>query len=244
LELLDSNPSACTPSLQKPDFQSLWRFVFVTPHVHAKGHPIVKTHVVLLGPPGCGKGTQSKLLANVLGVPHYSTGQILRDGAAAGDPAALSVKAWIDAGGYAPDELMNEVVRARLDSPEAAKGFVLDGYPRTNAQAVSLDAMLTARGIETASRPKMSGPRLAVVRLRVDEALLIDRIKARASADAAAGRPVRTDDDPATFPARLDRYRAVTEPVVAYYARTGVLTYVNGMSSPETVHADIMDTLA
>jgi adenylate kinase len=193
----------------------------------------MQKRVVMLGPPGAGKGTQSVMLAVALGVPHFSTGQILRDGAAARDPDALAVKSAIDAGGFAPDEMMNPLVERRITSPEAADGFVLDGYPRTFAQAVAFDTALGKLGME-----------IRAVLLAVDENALVARIAGRAAKDAADGRAVRTDDDPAVFAKRLKTYQTITASVVEYYSVTGVLSSVDGMADPEAVQSTILASLA
>ncbi len=181
--------------------------------------------LVLLGPPGAGKGTQAARLIEKFGLLHLSTGDMLRAAAAAGTPTGLFAKEIMARGELVPDHVVVKIIEDRISEPDSAKGFVLDGFPRTVAQAESLDAMLTAK------HQKLD----AVIELEVDAEKLADRIAKRAEDTRRAGLPVRKDDDPAVFGTRLSAYLTQTAPVSAYYRRTGLLPAVNGMESIDAV---------
>jgi len=181
--------------------------------------------LVLLGPPGAGKGTQAARLVERFGLLHLSTGEMLRAEGAAGTPTGLAAKEIMARGDLVPDSVVVKIIEDRIGHEDAAKGFVLDGFPRTVAQAESLDAMLSAKGLKLD----------AVIELEVDAEKLIDRIVKRAEEARRAGLPVRKDDDPAVFGARLAAYRAQTAPVSAYYREMGSLKAVNGMDSIDAV---------
>jgi adenylate kinase len=181
--------------------------------------------LVLLGPPGAGKGTQAARLVERFGLLHLSTGEMLRAAGAAGTPTGLAAKEIMARGDLVPDSVVVKIIEDRIGHEDAAKGFVLDGFPRTVAQAESLDAMLSAKGLKLD----------AVIELEVDAEKLIDRIVKRAEEARRAGLPVRKDDDPAVFGARLAAYRAQTAPVSAYYREMGSLKAVNGMDSIDAV---------
>ena len=188
--------------------------------------------IVLMGPPGSGKGTQAALLTQALGVPHLSTGDMLRAGAAAGEPSALAVKARLDVGEFAPDEMVIDMVRARLDVEDCRQGFVLDGFPRTLPQAIALDALLKQRGLD-----------VIAVLVEVDIEALSARIVARAASDAAAGRPVCADDNPDTLKERIGIYAERTEPIASHYRNSNRLRTVDGMAAIADVHAAITSAL-
>jgi len=181
--------------------------------------------LVLLGPPGAGKGTQAARLVKKFGVLHLSTGEMLRAAGEAGAPTGLAAKEIMARGDLVPDAVVVKIIEDRIAEKDAAKGFVLDGFPRTVAQAESLDVMLKAKD------QKLD----AVIEFEVDPEKLVDRIVKRADEAKRAGLPVRKDDDPAVFAARLAAYRAQTTPVSAYYRRTGSLKAVNGMDSIDAV---------
>jgi adenylate kinase len=181
--------------------------------------------LVLLGPPGAGKGTQAARLVEKFRLLHLSTGDMLRAAAEAGTPTGLAAKEIMARGDLVPDEVVVKIIEDRIAEKDAANGFVLDGFPRTVAQAQSLDAMLAAKG------QKLD----AVVELEVDAEKLVDRIVKRAEEAKRAGLPVRKDDDPAVFTTRLAAYRAQTAPVSAYYRGTGLLKAVNGMEPIDAV---------
>jgi adenylate kinase len=181
--------------------------------------------VVVLGPPGAGKGTQSARLVQRYGIPQLSTGDMLRAAAAAGTPVGRQVKALMDAGSLVPDEVVLKIIAERIEQPDAARGFILDGFPRTVNQARALDELLKAKD------KKLD----AVIELKVDESALLGRIEQRAKEMVAKGCAVRADDNPEAFKTRLDAYRAMTAPVSAYYAQQGRLKTVDGMAPIDVV---------
>ncbi len=185
--------------------------------------------LVLLGPPGAGKGTQSARLVERLGIPQLSTGDMLRAAVAAGTPIGLKAKALMDAGQLVPDDVVIGIIDQRIDAPDCARGFILDGFPRTVAQAEALRELLAKKGISLD----------AVVELVVDENALVDRMRKRVAETVAAGKEVRADDNPESFKTRLDAYRAQTAPVSAHYAARGELKQVDGMLSIDDVSAAI-----
>jgi adenylate kinase len=189
--------------------------------------------LVLLGPPGAGKGTQSARLVERLGVPQLSTGDMLRAAVAAGTPIGLKAKALMDAGQLVPDDIVIGIIDQRIDAPDCANGFILDGFPRTVAQAEALREMLARKGMNLD----------AVVELVVDENALVDRMRKRVAETLAAGKEVRADDNPESFKTRLDAYRAQTAPVSAHYAARGELKKVDGMMSIDEVSAAIDKSL-
>jgi adenylate kinase len=180
---------------------------------------------VLIGPPGAGKGTQAARLVEKFGLLHLSTGEMLRAAVAAGTPTGLAAKEIMARGELVPDDVVVKIIEDRIAEPDAAKGFVLDGFPRTVAQARSLDAMLSEKALKLD----------AVIEFDVDAEKLIDRIVKRAEEAERGGLPVRKDDDPAVFGTRLAAYRAQTAPVSAYYRGTGKLKAVNGMAPIDVV---------
>ncbi len=181
--------------------------------------------LVLLGPPGAGKGTQAARLVEKFKLLHLSTGEMLRAAVEAGTPTGLAAKEIMARGELVPDEVVVKIIEDRIAEKDAARGFVLDGFPRTVAQARALDAMLAATG------QKLD----AVIEFEVNAEKLIDRIVRRAEEAKRAGAPVRKDDDPAVFATRLAAYRAQTAPVSAYYRETGLLKAVNGMEPIDAV---------
>lgn len=181
--------------------------------------------LILLGPPGAGKGTQSVRLTQKYGIPQLSTGDMLRAAVAAQTPIGMKARAIMDAGGLVPDDIVVGIIAERIAEPDAAAGFILDGFPRTVQQAEALDAILAEKrmGLD------------AVIELKVDENALQNRIAQRAKDMEAAGQTVRADDNPDAFKKRLDAYRTQTTPVSAHYARTGRLRTVDGMAPIEAV---------
>jgi adenylate kinase len=175
--------------------------------------------IILLGPPGAGKGTQAVRLVDRLGIPQLSTGDMLRAAVAAGTPIGLKAKAVMDSGALVSDEIVVGIVADRIEEPDARKGFILDGFPRTVAQAEALDAMLAQKRLELD----------AVIEFKVDEKALVDRIVRRAQEAEARGEPIRKDDNPEVFKTRLEAYKAQTAPLSAHYARKGALKAVDGM---------------
>lgn len=190
--------------------------------------------LVLLGPPGAGKGTQAARLIAKLGVPQLSTGDMLRAAVAAQTPIGLAAKEIMDKGQLVSDDIVVGIIDERTAQPDCAKGYILDGFPRTVAQAEALDAMLAKKG------QKLD----AVIELVVDENALMDRIRKRADETSKAGGTVRADDNPEAFKVRLDAYRAQTAPVSGYYKASGALKQIDGMAAIDEVTAAIDATLA
>lgn len=185
--------------------------------------------LILLGPPGAGKGTQAARLVEKHAIPQLSTGDMLRAAVANGTEVGLKAKAIMDSGGLVSDDVVNQIVSERIDEPDAAKGFILDGYPRTVAQAEALSAMLAGKGIALD----------AVIELKVVEDELVKRIEKRAAETAAAGGQVRADDNAEAFRKRLEEYRAKTAPLSEYYAGQGELRAVDGMADMDAVSTEI-----
>jgi adenylate kinase len=185
--------------------------------------------LILLGPPGAGKGTQSQRLVQKHGIVQLSTGDMLRAAIKAGTPIGLRAKDVMARGELVSDDIVVGIVSDRIDEPDAKKGFVLDGFPRTPPQAEALDALLTKKGL------KLDG----IIELKVDEGILLDRIASRIREMAARGETIRPDDNPEAFKTRLDAYRAQTAPLIDYYGKKGALKTVDGMSGIGEVSAAI-----
>ena len=181
--------------------------------------------LILLGPPGAGKGTQAARLTEKFKIPQLSTGDMLRAAVKAGTTVGLQAKAVMDAGALVSDEIVCGIISDRIEEADATNGFILDGFPRTVAQAQALDDMLAHKGMKLD----------AIVELKVDENALLARIEKRAAETLAAGGVVRADDNPESFKVRLTAYRDQTAPVSAYYASKGVLKTVDGMAPIEQV---------
>ena len=183
--------------------------------------------LILLGPPGAGKGTQAARLTEKFKIPQLSTGDMLRAAVKAGTLVGLQAKAVMDAGGLVSDEIVCGIISDRIEEADASNGFILDGFPRTVAQAQALDDMLGKKAMNLD----------AIVELKVDENALLARIEKRAAETLAAGGTVRADDNPEAFKVRLVSYREQTAPVSAYYASRGVLKTVDGMAPLDQVTA-------
>jgi adenylate kinase len=177
--------------------------------------------LILLGPPGAGKGTQAQRLVKERGLVQLSTGDMLRAAVKAGTPVGRKAKDIIDRGELVPDDVVCAIVSDRIDQPDAAKGFILDGFPRTVPQAEALDRMLADKGLKLD----------AVIELKVDEGILASRVEKRIAEMRSRGEPVRSDDNPEALRQRLTAYRAQTAPLVTYYAQKGYLKSVDGMAS-------------
>ena len=190
--------------------------------------------LILLGPPGAGKGTQAQRLVEQHGIPQLSTGDMLRAAVQAGTEVGKRAKAVMDAGELVSDAIVNAIVAERIDQPDCAKGFILDGYPRTLVQADAVEAMLAERGIALDT----------VIELVVDDKALVGRIVKRAEDAKAAGQPVRKDDNPAVFEERLREYYKKTAPLTGYYYAKGKLKTVDGMASIDAVTDEIGKVLA
>jgi adenylate kinase len=190
--------------------------------------------LILLGPPGAGKGTQAQHLVAKYGIVQLSTGEMLRAAIAAGTPIGRQVAAIMARGSLVPDHVAVDIVAERLTQPDARKGFVLDGFPRTVPQAEALDLLLAKHGHSLD----------AVIELRVDEAALLRRIENRIAAMKARGEPLREDDSPDVLHRRLAAYREQTAPLIAYYRRQDVLRSVDGMALIAEVTAAIDKALS
>ena len=182
---------------------------------------------MLLGPQGSGKGTQAKRISAEYGIPHIATGDMLRAAMGAGTPLGVRVKPIYDAGELVPDHLMIELIRERLDQPDAREGFVLDGFPRTTAQADALDTML--REVERELR--------IVFELQISDQVCIERLLRRA---AQEGRP---DDTPEAIAKRLELYHRETEPLVEHYRAQAILVGIHADASVNEVFAEIQQAL-
>jgi adenylate kinase len=185
--------------------------------------------LILLGPPGAGKGTQAQRLIAKHGIIQLSTGDMLRAAVAAGTPVGLRAKSIMDRGELVPDDVVVAIIADRIDKPDAKRGFVLDGFPRTVPQAQALDRLLAERGLKLD----------AVIELKVDEGILLRRIEKRVADMTARGEKVRADDNPEVLKGRLSAYRAQTAPLADYYAGKGMLKSVDGMASIDKVTAEI-----
>jgi len=181
--------------------------------------------IVLLGPPGAGKGTQAQRLVEKHGLIQLSTGDMLRAAVAAETPVGLQAKAVMDTGGLVSDEIVIGIVSDRIDEPDCANGFILDGFPRTVAQAEALDRLLGEKGTSLD----------AVIEVVVDEGILVSRMENRVKETLAAGGQVRKDDNSEAFRTRLEAYRTQTAPLSDFYAKLGRLKTVDGMQSIDDV---------
>ncbi|MGA4555470.1 adenylate kinase [Methylorubrum aminovorans] len=189
--------------------------------------------LILLGPPGAGKGTQAVRLTERLGVPQLSTGDMLRAAVAASSPVGLQAPAMMERGELVSDEIVLSLVAARIEQSDAQRGFVLDGFPRTVGQAVALDTMLGEMGLALD----------AVLELQVDLNALVARMTGRVAEARARGEATRADDNPDAFRTRLETYREQTVPLSSYYAERGLLRSVDGMLSVDRVAIDVMSSL-
>jgi adenylate kinase len=212
--------------------------------------------LILLGPPGAGKGTQSQRLVEKLGIPQLSTGDMLREAVTAGTEVGRKAKAVMDAGNLVSDEIVNAIVSERIDQPDAARGFILDGYPRTLIQADAVEKMLADKGLQLD----------CVIELEVDDAVLVQRISGRYTcAHCGTGyhdinkKPKvpgvcdkcgstefkrRPDDNADTVRTRLEAYYKQTSPLIGYYYAKGKLKKVDGMADFEEVTASIEKVLS
>jgi adenylate kinase len=190
--------------------------------------------LILLGPPGAGKGTQAQRLVAKHGIIQLSTGEMLRAAVAAETPVGLQAKDIMAGGGLVPDEIVIGIISDRLDQPDMKKGFILDGFPRTVPQAAALDELLKKKHIKLD----------AVVELRVNESALLQRVETRVAEMRARGEEVRVDDTPEVLAKRLAQYRSMTEPLIHYYSERRKLLTVDGMMTIEQVTREINRILA
>jgi adenylate kinase len=185
--------------------------------------------LILLGPPGAGKGTQAQRLVERYNIVQLSTGDMLRAAVAAGTEIGLKAKDIMSSGGLVPDEVVVGIISDRIELPDAANGFILDGFPRTVPQAEELDALLKSKGLKLD----------AAIELRVNESALLQRVEARIAQMVERGESVRNDDTPEVLSQRLANYRASTEPLVHYYSDKRKLITIDGMMSIEEVTLEI-----
>ena len=190
--------------------------------------------LILLGPPGSGKGTQAQRLVARHGIVQLSTGEMLRAAVAAQTPVGIKAQHIMASGGLVPDEIVVGIISDRLDQPDAAKGFILDGFPRTVPQAEALDALLKKKRIKLD----------AVIELRVNESALLQRVETRVAEMRARGEEVRIDDTPEVLTKRLASYRSLTEPLIHYYSERRKLLTVDGMMTIGHVTTEIDRILA
>jgi adenylate kinase len=190
--------------------------------------------LILLGPPGSGKGTQAQRLVQRYGIVQLSTGEMLRAAVAAQTPVGLQAKDIMASGGLVPDEIVVGIISERLDQPDAAKGFILDGFPRTVPQAEALDELLKRKHMRLD----------AVIELRVNESALLQRVETRVAEMRARGEEVRIDDTQEVLTKRLASYRQLTEPLIHYYSERRKLLTVDGMMTIEHVTREINRILA
>jgi adenylate kinase len=190
--------------------------------------------LILLGPPGAGKGTQAQRIVEKHGIPQLSTGDMLRAAVAAETEVGKRAKAVMDAGNLVSDEIVNAIVSERIDQPDCVNGFILDGFPRTLVQADAVEAMLNEKGhaLDVA------------VELVVDDAAMVGRILRRAEDARASGQPVRKDDNAEVYADRLRAYYKSTAPLIGYYHAKGKLKSIDGMADIDKVTADIERILA
>ena len=185
--------------------------------------------LILLGPPGSGKGTQAQRLVHRYNIVQLSTGEMLRAAVAAQTPVGLKAKDVMASGGLVPDDVVIGIISDRIDQPDAHNGFILDGFPRTVPQAEALDELLKKKHLKLD----------AVIELRVNESALLDRVETRVAQMRERGEEVRVDDTPEVLTKRLASYRALTEPLIHYYSERRKLLTVDGMMTIEAVTREI-----
>lgn len=181
--------------------------------------------IILLGPPGSGKGTQAQLLVERYGIVQLSTGEMLRAAVAAGTPVGLKAKEIMASGALVPDEVVVGIISDRIDQPDARNGFILDGFPRTVPQAEALDDLLKHKHLKLD----------AVIELRVNESALLQRVETRVVQMRERGEEVRLDDTPEVLTKRLANYRNQTEPLIHYYSERRKLSTIDGMMAIDEV---------
>jgi adenylate kinase len=190
----------------------------------------LQVRLVLLGPPGSGKGTQAARLREALHLPHLSSGHLLREAVAAGTPLGRQAKPLIERGALVPDAVVGDMIAERIQRQDAAHGFILDGFPRTVGQAKMLEEALAKQGLALD----------AVLHIAVNEAALIERIRERARGAKQRGEQPRSDDDAEVFKQRMASYRAETEPLIEHYRKLGKLRTVDGALPVSAVSAQLL----
>lgn len=190
-------------------------------------------NIILLGPPGAGKGTQAKKLEDKYGLKQLSTGDMLRAEIAAGSELGVKAKEVIDAGQLVSDDIIIGMIENRVEDSDCSNGVIFDGFPRTVAQAEALNNMLESKGQSLK----------AVIHLVVDVDALVDRLNNRIAEMKAAGEEVRSDDTPETLRERINVFREQTAPIIPYFDEKGMLSTVDGMKSIEEVEAAIAEIL-
>ena len=190
--------------------------------------------LILLGPPGAGKGTQAQRLVHRHGIVQLSTGDMLRAAVKAKTPIGRKAEAIMARGELVPDDVVVAIVSDRIDEPDARKGFILDGFPRTVAQAEALERLLAGKKLRLD----------AVVQLKVDEGALLKRLVGRVAQMMARGESVRPDDNSEALKTRLDVYRTQTAPLIAFYRKKGLLKSVDGMAAIDAVAGAIDQALS
>jgi adenylate kinase len=185
--------------------------------------------LILLGPPGAGKGTQAQRLVQKYGIVQLSTGEMLRAAVTAQTPVGLQAKDIMASGALVPDDIVIGIISDRLDQPDMKNGFILDGFPRTVPQAAALDELLKRKHIKLD----------AVIELRVNESALLNRVETRVAEMRERGEEVRIDDTPEVLSKRLASYRSMTEPLIHYYSERRKLATVDGMMTIEQVTREI-----
>lgn len=206
-------------------------------------------NIVLLGAPGAGKGTQAQRLIEEFGIPHISTGDILRAAVAEGTPLGLKAKSFMEAGELVPDDLIIDLMHERLDQADAERGFILDGFPRTTTQAAALDTVLSGEGRKIE----------AAIAIDVPDEVIVNRLSSRrvcrscgyagsvedSSCPRCGGEMYqRSDDNEATVQNRLNVYKKSTAPLISYYAGAGVLVSIDGNRPVEDVYSDVKAAVA
>jgi adenylate kinase len=189
--------------------------------------------LVLLGPPGVGKGTQAVRLAQRLSIPHLSTGDMLRTAAAAGSPVGRAIAETMQRGGLVEDDLVVAAIVERICQADTVNGFILDGFPRTLSQAMTLDEILASKSLNLD----------LAIEFKADEAVLLQRILSRAKGAAESGQTVRADDTEEALKTRLHHFREQTEPLADYYRLNGLLRCIDGLQSIDAVTASLLEAL-
>jgi adenylate kinase len=189
--------------------------------------------LIIMGPPGAGKGTQAERISHQMGIPQLSTGEMLRAAVDAGTKIGRQAQRIMERGGLVPDDIVLRIIAERLEVADARGGFILDGFPRTIKQAKELDELLLERQIALDK----------ALEIRINESALEERIATRAREAAARGEPIRKDDNPAILRKRLQAYAKETAPLIDYYSGKGLLRSVDGMQSIDAVARQLAEAI-